>query len=405
MFGLVYKTKEEADVALAKIQSAANDDEIMNKVDAVFKEAKADKDCYTFGFGANKSIATSKGSGKYVIASNYFESDKDWTISYAGYYMIPLIRATNNTGVSSVYACGSSVLSIPKVQLDSPSVKKSKSATNVDGGAYQLAYYAVDPDTNINVKVNYDTYTWTRSDSIPDYHQINFKANVDHIAKAGEPKSEGTVATDKINYGVRVETDESKLTAYVANDKDDKVDSINKSSINDSIDDFVKASSTDVDQVVETEGDVTTTTYTYTDTNKKDKLVVIEDDENKTTTYLLNDNVIKVIAELDDDKGSVTLKGITNIVSGRVTTSTGDMFYKFESDPVIKYEKGSKSAKYTFVVPQPQGTFTFDYTNNGVTDTCSTSTSSKFFTECEIKTCMDTDTRIKSSEVTEVNVK
>ncbi|MBQ4232130.1 MAG: hypothetical protein II699_02530, partial [Lachnospiraceae bacterium] len=86
-------------------------------------------------------------------------------------------------------------------------------------------------------------------------------------------------------------------------------------------------------------------------------------------------------------------------------TSTGDMFYKFESDPVIKYEKGSKSAKYTFVVPQPQGTFTFDYTNNGVTDTCSTSTSSKFFTECEIKTCMDTDTRIKSSEVTEVNVK
>lgn len=99
----------------------------------------------------------------YMVATSF----KD--ISYAGGYLVPLVRATASTDISSYWSCGTPY-QIPRVMLDTPNLEQVLTEKNYASFGESLRNSVSSSGTPFtNVTVHYETYRF----SVPSYVKEN----------------------------------------------------------------------------------------------------------------------------------------------------------------------------------------------------------------------------------------
>jgi len=176
---------------------------IMNTVLDVYEATKSMDNVFTFGFNNDKDL-TALNDNTYRINMDEFSDMNLWTINYAGYYLLPLVRATGTTKVTSVYAVAD-VYALPKVKLDTPELIGSYVTETIEGGAYNTANYST-VGSDITTQMSFNTYTWSRDDECADYFEIELIANDSHVLP------EGSIERTKTKLKIRIVKNEDSLT-------------------------------------------------------------------------------------------------------------------------------------------------------------------------------------------------
>ncbi len=185
-------------IVMANIAALANNSTLVDKTQAV-------TNIFSFGFGDTKKIADDDGSQvspyEYSLGINNFsEGTNEWSMKYAGKYMVPFTRATDNTDISSIDAWNLTPLALPMVKFDAPVINVSQTNETVTGHSYKLANYQY-PDQVLSSNMALDTYSWSRGDTYADSYQTVMTATQNEL------QSDFTVAAKNVTWPLSISAD------------------------------------------------------------------------------------------------------------------------------------------------------------------------------------------------------
>ncbi|MCR5624501.1 MAG: hypothetical protein K6G11_04570, partial [Lachnospiraceae bacterium] len=421
IYGVLYKTREEAEADLEQLNNLIPDSgiitntvnkSIMVGVNGLIEAGRL----YAFGFNSRK-IAEDEGSTTspftYSLAlENFGNGDEEWSLKYAGRYVLPLIRSTGNTDISSTYSW-SNILKLPKVKFDVPNVTKDSTSVEMKGGIYALPRYNMTARQEMTSTMEFDTYSWSRPDKCEDSFDVSLTLNTNKMSE------EGSVNTWEENAKLSIFTEIISGNEYLAAEIEREGLSVTKETVVNAVKEaeeydaaLDEAEDTESQRrVVESEEEAGLTIYYTLDeegnvnTNEYYTVSVTDD----YTAYGYNGDVYFVEKEITttDDVANCKLiiPGFTNYIAGRVLyDGTNYTYYLFKKNLVLQYEGNEDEHKYSLMVPKPSGAFSFSVEgDSGNSFECSTEYSGNYIASGSFMTYGEDDSeQYISSDVIEI---
>lgn len=464
--GLIYKNEKEAQDALDELNGLSSkttpdtyNSEVLKLVRSLVSAADQGDDSYSFGMQENGTII-----GEYISSSDdgtvhsytmpITDLIDDWSIKYAGYYVIPLVRSSTNTGVTSVYAWQDTLLQLPKVKFDSPAISKSYETSTLTGNAYKVENFNEQPDQEITTKnIALDTYSWSRSDDYPDAYSVQMNTAPYHV-----DSESGSMVQGSRNWNFRIQTDlaNQKLYLYLKSgttqtDSSDEDLVTNGNAVRDGLQAqqeklstksstkttdgeytaYQKVGGTDEAWTVRTQsttiGAVTETTTSYyrgatvtTVTNKDDSVTTTVEKPagaaayvqiHKTEQVTNSDGTTStrevytaytdgtgstgvVVAAITDGRAELTVPESNNDIYGSVIYGNVYASYLFHAKMNFVYRRDGDQNTYTWVMPSTSDGFDFNLTDSeGTSYTANASASAPYAQDLYITTRAEKDSR------------
>ncbi|MCR5626834.1 MAG: hypothetical protein K6F99_05910, partial [Lachnospiraceae bacterium] len=165
--GILCKDQVSAYAILTQLSgSGATEKEIMATVKNVLEGLDSES---TAIFGFDGSV-TATSTTVNLTADTLLS---DWSTKYAGYYLIPFVRNAGSQKATSVYNWGSTSLALPKVKLDTPTVKATSVTRSASGRLYGTDYSnQVGTGSAEGLKIQQFEISTTGTTQ-PDYYEIN----------------------------------------------------------------------------------------------------------------------------------------------------------------------------------------------------------------------------------------
>ncbi|MCR5586068.1 MAG: hypothetical protein K6F77_00865 [Lachnospiraceae bacterium] len=414
-YGILYETEEEAQADLNTLNQllsgGLSGNELNSSIMTTVEDLVTAARLYSFGFDSRR-IGEDEGSTSSPFAyslslEKFGNSEEEWSLEYAGRYLLPFLRATGNTSVSSAYGWNSNeILRLPVVKFDAPNITKTVTEREMTGNVYDIAKY-INPKQEITSTLEFETYSWSRTDKCPDSFDFVLNLNTNKL------DSEGSVATwaDKVGLSIFTEEVEEEVDGETVTneyfaaditkiDGDEKTHYTRKQII-------AKAEAaieSGVESRVTSEGAVMIYYDAIDDDGNPDydNYYTIEETDGY-KAYGVNGDIFFVEKLIGDDAVKLNIPGYTNYISGTVNYDGSNYtHYLFSKALTVTYEENEDEYNYSIVVPKPSGSFTFEVINElGNTYECTATYLGDYITEGTIITSAEEDSEqyITSDEI------
>ncbi len=399
LYGLLYENEADVNAAKGQLDNIipGSDDitnetnkNIMTGVQALVEASRL----YAFGFNGRK-IAEDEGSTTspytYSLALEDFgNGEEEWSLKYAGRYVLPLIRSTGNTDISSSYSW-SNYLKLPKVKFSSPNVTKDIATVEMKGNVFDLPRYNITPRQEITSNMEFETYNWSRPDDCEDSYDITLNLNNNTMSE------DGSINAWEVNAMLSITTAKVGSKEYLTCEIKRGDSEMNLKKIKEKIEEAVlydKAldeaeDTTTPRRVRENEEDGVMYYYTLNDddTINTEKYFTYEEGDDGYASYGYNGDVYYVEKEIKEEDDTATCKltipGFTNYIAGTVLYDGANyIHYLFKKNLILNFERDKDEYKYSLIVPRPAGNYNFNVDGEGGnTYDCSASYTSVYINE------------------------
>lgn len=425
LYGLLYENDADVKAAKEQLDSIIPDSgnitnetnkNIMTGVEDLVEASRL----YAFGFKGRK-IAEDEGSASspytYSLALEDFgNGEEEWSLKYAGRYVLPLIRSTGNTDISSSYSW-SNYLKLPKVKFSTPNVTKDIATVEMKGNVFDLPRYNIAPRQEITSNMEFETYNWSRPDNYEDSYDVTLNLNNNTMSE------DGSVNAWEVNAKLSITTVKVDTKEYLTCEIKRGDSEMNLEKIKEKIEEAILYDKTlDEDEdtttprrVKENETDGVMYYYTLNDDNtiNTEEYFTYEEGDDGYASYGYNGDVYYVEKEITENDDTATCKltipGFTNYIVGTVLYDGANyIHYLFKKNLILNFEKDKDEYKYSLIMPRPAGNYNFNVDGEGGnTYDCSASYTSVYINEGSFVTHGNDDSEqfVSSDEVKVTNDK